>query len=325
MESDAARWSRLDRILWTIIAAIAAIVMASAAVSDFHLVWRSFLVPGVTTAVLVSGQWFYRRRRPDPRLAAALGATAQIVAFAAVGAPLSYLGASLPLPLHDAWLAGIDRSMGLDWNALFAWMNAHAALHPLFQVVYISLMPQTLVVILALGLAGRLNMLRIFVLAFFVATLVTIVIAAILPAQGVWGFLSLHPADYPDIMPAVHGTYLPTYLGLRDGSFRLLMASGAEGIITFPSLHAALALILAAALWRLPVLRWIGLALNVLMLISIPVDGGHYFIDIFAGLAIAALSLVAARWIAARAETHAVSTGAAPDPIPARQMAAPTG
>jgi membrane-associated phospholipid phosphatase len=40
------------------------------------------------------------------------------------------------------------------------------------------------------------------------------------------------------------------------------------------------------------------LAINGLMLVSIPVDGGHYFIDIFAGLAIAWASVIAARRIA---------------------------
>jgi membrane-associated phospholipid phosphatase len=37
------------------------------------------------------------------------------------------------------------------------------------------------------------------------------------------------------------------------------------------------------------------------MLVSIPVDGGHYFIDVPAGLAIAVLAIMAARRIAAYA------------------------
>ena len=49
-------------------------------------------------------------------------------------------------------------------------------------------------------------------------------------------------------MPAVH-TVWPVFFGLRDGSFRALVAIGSEGVITFPSLHAALAVILIAALW----------------------------------------------------------------------------
>jgi hypothetical protein len=96
----------------------------------------------------------------------------------------------------------------------------------------------------------------------------------------VWGFHKLSAVSYPDIVPATREIHLPVFRGLRDGSFRQLMAMGAQGIITFPSLHAALALIVTVALWPIPVLRWLGLAINTLMLVSIPVDGGHYFIDV---------------------------------------------
>ena len=44
-------------------------------------------------------------------------------------------------------------------------------------------------------------------------------------------------------MPAV-STSWPVFYGLRDGSYRMLVAIGSEGIISFPSLHAALAMIL---------------------------------------------------------------------------------
>jgi membrane-associated phospholipid phosphatase len=316
---------RLDGIIWATVAAVAVLVLVSTVLSDFQLVWRSFLAPGATAGVLLAGNWFYQNRRPDPRLAGALGSTAQLIAFAAVGAPLSYIGASLGLPLHDHWFDAADRAMGFDWTGLLAWMDAHAVIHPLFREIYMSLMPQTVVVILALAWAGRLASLRIFMLAFILAALVTIAVAAVLPAQGVWGLLRLRAANYPDIVPVTRDLHLPIFLGLRDGSYRLLMASGADGIITFPSLHAALALILAAALWPLPVLRWIGLALNTVMLVSIPVDGGHYFIDMFAGLAIAALCLVAARALVAHFAAYPTPAKAALAPVPAPGVASPTG
>jgi membrane-associated phospholipid phosphatase len=292
---------RLDGLIWMIIAAVALVVLAAAIPSDFRLVWHSFLVPAAAVAVLLTGHWLYRSRRPDLRLAGALGCTAQMIAFTAVGAPLSYIGASFGLPLQDHWFEAADRAIGFDWSGLLAWMNAHPLIHPMFREIYMSLMPQTVMVILALAWAGRLAWLRIFVLAFLLATLVTIAIAAVVPAEGVWGLRRLHAADYQHIVPATRDLHLRIFFGLRDGSYRLLMALGSDGIITFPSLHAALALILAAALWPLALLRWIGLALNMLMLVSIPVDGGHYFTDVLAGLIIAGLSLVAAKTIVARA------------------------
>jgi membrane-associated phospholipid phosphatase len=298
MIGHAAGLRRLDGIIWAIILALAVIMLIAPLASNFQLVSRSFATAGGATALSLAGFWLYQTRRPDPRLASALGGTAQIVAFAAVGAPFSYIAASLDLPLRDNWFDAADRALGLDWTSLLNWMDAHASLHPLFSIIYLSLLPQTVIVVLALALAGRLAWMRVFVLAFMISAIVTIVIAALVPAQGVWGFYKLSPAAYPDIVPATQEYHLPIFLGLRDGSFRQLMAMGSQGIVTFPSLHAALALIITVGMWPIPVLRWIGLAINALMLVSIPVDGGHYFIDVPAGLAIAVLAIVAARRIA---------------------------
>jgi membrane-associated phospholipid phosphatase len=78
------------------------------------------------------------------------------------------------------------------------------------------------------------------------------------------------------------------------------MAVGSEGIITFPSLHAALAVIVAAVLWPIPVLRWPVLGVNALMLAATPIDGSHYFIDVVAGIVLALACLTAARAMARR-------------------------
>ncbi|MBI3703103.1 MAG: phosphatase PAP2 family protein [Rhizobiales bacterium] len=310
MTLDRAGLRQLDGLVWATIAAVAAAVLAALLLSDFRLAWASFLAPAATATLFAAGQWFYRTRRPDPRLAAALGSTAQIVAFAAVGAPLSYLAASLNFPLTDHWFEAADRALGFDWFGLFDWLSGHATAGLLLRMVYISLMPQTLVVILALSLAGHLATLRIFVLAFVLAALLTIAMSAIWPAQGVWLQHGLTASD--GLHLPVSATSWPVFLGLRDSTFRLLMAGGAEGIITFPSLHAALALILAAAFWPLPVLRWIGAGLNAIMMLSIPVDGSHYFTDILAGIGIAVVCLLAARAMVQRANQPHPALAATP-------------
>jgi membrane-associated phospholipid phosphatase len=69
-------------------------------------------------------------------------------------------------------------------------------------------------------------------------------------------------------------------------------------VITFPSLHAALAMIITAAVWPVRFLRWPIVVLNAAMLVATPVDGAHYLIDVLAGIAVAALSFAAAHNIA---------------------------
>src|SRR5439155_10643608 len=144
-----------------------------------------------------------------------------------------------------------------------------------------------------------------YTLAFILAALGTIALSAMLPAAGVWPHNALTAADSPHLTPVV-STSWPVFYGLRDGTFRTLVAVGSEGIITFPSLHAALAVILIAALWPISVLRWVILALNIVMLAATPIDGSHYFIDVFAGIAVAGAALAAARAINGRAASQTV-------------------
>jgi hypothetical protein len=302
--------SRLDRLIWAIVAAVAATVLIAPLVSDFYLVWPAFLAPVATCLALAAGSLFYRRWRNDPRLASGLICTAQVVAFAAVGAPLSYLAAAANFPLLDHALDAIDHAFGLDWMALLDWMNNQPTLYSILRPIYLSLTLQMTAATLCLAFTGRLVKLRIYTLAFLLSALITIALSVVLPAAGVWPHLELTPAGSPHVMPAV-STSWPVFYGLRDGSFRALVAIGSEGIITFPSLHAALAVILIAALWPVAVLRWVVLALNVVMLAATPIDGSHYFIDVLAGIAVAIVALIAARALAARAERAPVAASAA--------------
>jgi membrane-associated phospholipid phosphatase len=300
MEALALR--RLDRLTWALVALTAACVLAAPLVSRFRIVWDTFLGPGIACALLIAGGLIYRHWRKDARLASGLTSSAQVIAFAAVGAPLSYLAAALGagLPLYDHAFDTIDRAMGFDWKALLAAMNAAPLLYAPLRLSYLSLTLQMTTVVLCLAYSGRLVWLRVYTLAFILAALASIAMAALLPAAGVWPHYGLTAADSPVIVPAV-STSWPVFYGLRDGSFRDLVAVGSEGIITFPSLHAALAVVLIAGLWPVPKLRWIALVLNLLMLAGTPIDGSHYLVDVIAGIVLAALSIGAAQLIAHRA------------------------
>ena len=297
--TDAVDLRRLDRLIWAMVAAVAAIVLVAPLVSEFRIAWHAFLAPTVACGIMVAAGAFYRHWRTDPRLASGLTSTAQVVAFAAVGAPLQYVAASANLPLHDHAFDVIDRALGLDWKAMLAWMNAWPLAFDALRPIYLSLTLQMTTVVLCLAFSGRLVWLRVYTLAFILAALASIAIAVVLPAAGAWPYYGLTAADSPHVLPTV-STSWPVFYGLRDGTFRTLVAVGSEGIITFPSLHAALAVIVIAALWPVAILRWVVLALNTVMLIATPIDGSHYFIDVFAGIALAVLCLIAARAVATR-------------------------
>jgi membrane-associated phospholipid phosphatase len=292
--------SRLDGVIWATIGAIAAFVAAAATIGNFTIAWLSFAAPAAACAALTAAAGYYLRHRGEPKIASALGGTAQMIAFTAVGAPLSYLAASANFPLHDHLFTGFDRALGLDWKALLAWINEHAEIHFAFAAAYFSFTAQVITIVLVLAFANKLVQLRIFMLALIFSAVICITVSAVLPAEGVWGFYKISPADHPAIVPATRELHLTTFFGLRDGTYRNLVALGSEGIITFPSFHAALGVVFIAAIWPVAFLRWIGLAVNSLMIAATPIDGGHYFVDVIAGIAIAIVCVAAARTIAYR-------------------------
>ena len=252
-----------------------------------------------------------------------LFSTAQLIAFAAVAAPLSYIAASANLPLCDAALDTMDRALGFDWKALLAWMNTAPILYRVLRPIYLSLTLQMTTVVLCLAFSGRHLWLRTYTLAFLCAALVCIAISAALPAAGAWPHYGLM-ASHSGMLPAV-STSWPVFYGLRDGSFRVLVAVGSEGIITFPSLHAALAVLVTAALWPVRYLRWAAVILNTAMLIATPIDGSHYFSDVLAGVALAALSLLIAQVVAARVRAHPRRRGGSSRRAHAASLHSPAG
>jgi hypothetical protein len=302
-----ARFRGVDALTWAIIGAVGAFVLTAAAAGGFAIVLPSFAAPGATCLALVGASHFYGRYRQDPKLASVLQATAQIAAFAAVGAPLSYIVAAWghSIPLQDAALDAIDKTIGFDWIHLFDMTAREPRLHAIMHVIYLSVSVQTTTLILLLGFTGRLAWLRVYTLAFFIAALVTIAISGILPAEGVFLHDGLD-ATHTALVPVSHTSW-PVFLGLRDGTYRSLVATGAEGIITFPSLHAALAVIFIAALWPLRTARWICACINIVMLMATPVDGSHYLVDVIAGIGIAIVSLVAAQFAVRRMTKAAIT------------------
>ena len=99
------------------------------------------------------------------------------------------------------------------------------------------------------------------------------------------------PDQYQALWPSVAWKDRDLLLGLRSGAHRVVDLSHMTGIVSFPSYHAALPLILAWGVYpvrslRLPAAVWAGLTIS-----AAPLFGGHYVVDIMAGLMLAAVAL----------------------------------
>ena len=138
-----AKIDRFNSIIWIAIAMVSCAVVASCALSNFVIVWSSFAKSALVCGLLVLMSLFYRHIRKDPALADALNGASQIIAFASVAAPLSYIAASAGYPLWDAKLTEWDQSLGFDWLNWLAFMNAWPAIHMITKMAYGSFAFQT--------------------------------------------------------------------------------------------------------------------------------------------------------------------------------------
>ena len=239
-----------------------------------------------------------RRYRRDPRIATATPFCALLLLFQAAAATLSYLVISTNAALVDTPLARWDRALGFDWLALHAWLQAHSVTQALLSVAYASGLLQLVFVVLYLGLTGRRARLEEFMLLFMAATLLTIVASGVFPAAGAWKF---HAASVGTSVAASFDlSTLSHFEPLRDGSLRDIALDRMQGLISIPSLHSAMAVLLVYAVRATRIVAPVFIALDLAMLASTPTDGGHYLVDVLAGIALAVALIAFSRRQATR-------------------------
>jgi hypothetical protein len=226
------------------------------------------------------------RRLGWPRLEAPCTALLRLIVLLAAAGVLQYLAAVAPSGTADPALAALDRALGFDWPRVYDWTMAHPVVVRVLGTAYRALGWEMIYVILFLGAvepprAGE------FVTALTLALLVTISCLALLPAAG--AFVEYGHADVADAGYAQH------YLALRAGELRSIDFRDIRGIVSFPSFHAAAALLCLAAVWRYRLVFWPMLLLDAVILAATPVIGGHYLVDLLGGGAVAAAAVAGTR------------------------------
>lgn len=290
----AVAWTRQERLRMNLIAAVLCVDAVLLAFGRMTLEVSSLSQPVAATAGLVAlGLWY--RRRNEPVLANILIGTGHLVAFTAAGAILNYLAFTFDRPLIDAQLYRIDQMLGIDWVPFYTTMKAVPVLGTVLSIAYMSSLVQIALVIPLLGLTRRHDELDRFLLAFMVAALCTIAFWAAFPAFGAGTYLySIGVVkEFPGSVVGLDVVKL--LLALKSGEITHFSLANAEGLIAFPSFHTAMALLSVSAVVTLRWLFWPVLAWNMLVLLSVPIDGTHHVVDVAGGAAVAWLGIAVAR------------------------------
>lgn len=214
------------------------------------------------------------------------------------GAPVTmvftYLLASLRFPVIDSALHNFDNALGFNWLNWYHFVNAHSAVKFVLHTAYASTTLQIVFSIIYFSHreeGSRNN--RLWWTAI-ISLLITTVVSGILPAMGTF--------EYYGVADPQHGVHLHDLHALLAGTLTNVSLDHMQGIVTLPSYHTVCAILLTYIYRNQRRMLFVVVPLNLLALVAIPSEGGHYLADMLAGAAVAALSIWIVEYATSRLE-----------------------
>jgi len=237
------------------------------------------LLMSISAGLLLIAACYFAFRPTETKLFQIALYIALWMAFPPFGVRLTYLGSALGFPLQDQVYAMADAALGLSWIEWADFITRNPWLNQMARLAYASSYWQPFVITVTLALFGRRDDNAKFLIAMLVALALTMIPHTIWPSVG------------PAPSNGFENRWNDVVMALRAGHPWELPY---VGIITFPSFHATMATLFVLVCRNVPVAAVIASEGNLCMLASIPYPGGHYFVDVPAGVAIA----VAGYWAA---------------------------
>lgn len=246
---------------------------------------------GIAALQLIAAILFARKTRFS-RHADLLGTMVLVWMSGMICGLVSLSGLRLHLPLVDRQLFALDHLLGIDTVGIIRWLS-HLP-HWLMLVMegaYHSTIPMVLAGLIGLSLLR--DRIEAWRAAFcFVGSVLSVCVLSIAtPAKGagVW----LGEADFRRLPYDAIRYFWSTFDLFYSGKDPALSIGAVDGVVSFPSFHMAMCLIVLA-MWRTrPAVLAVVTLWAIPMLAATLAIGGHYVVDLIAG------ALVWSAWFAA--------------------------
>lgn len=275
-------WARAMRPAWILIALSAALLALLCSITDFAFPPPAFFLRQGACLAAMAAATAYLIHCGHLRAAIAVEATALSISTVLIMPPLEAIFASAAFPFQDKILVAADAGLGIDWVALAFWFRDHPELTRILSHAYASIEWQPIILVLTLAWADP-ERLRSVMTTSTVVLAATIAIFLVAPAIGPYAHFNFKSSDFPSVIVPAAWVAPGITDGLRNGDHQLHFA----GLVTFPSYHAVVAVLLAYGWMAVPILRWLFVPLNLLMLVSCVPIGSHYVTDVIVGVAMA--------------------------------------
>src|SRR5882762_8592544 len=124
--------------------------------------------------------------RLDSRVPFVFGSIAQLGLMLLLARPVIYIAAAVSLPMQDANLAYLDRTLGIDWQAYFHFIYDRPTLVAYVVFCYAMIGWPVFGIPVVLGSSRHYCRLQQFTLAWMLALIATTIISSLLPAIGTY-------------------------------------------------------------------------------------------------------------------------------------------
>jgi membrane-associated phospholipid phosphatase len=187
----------------------------------------------------------------------------------------------------DFQFLSMDRTIfGVDWKSMHDWVWNNPTLAKSLASAYSILLSQ-MVVLTALVGVKDMNRLREFLIANVLCVILVLFFFGIFPAYGPEHTLGIPMSPYLE-------NSFKLYSSLRSGMKEISFAN--TGMVTFPSYHAALAVLTMFVVGRMAIwIKWPVWILQGAIIVSTPPMGGHYVTDVAIGIILAVISIYLVR------------------------------
>jgi PAP2 superfamily len=205
---------------------------------------------------------------------------------------LNHLTMSSNLPMADARLMAWDVALGFDWLAYSKMMTVSAVFTKILFYAYNELTFSGLAA-LAVTIVLSNNRKRTLEIIYLVVVtaIACIVVAAGFPAKATMALL----VDQELLSRLQIGTgvlHVEQLMQLRGNGPILMISDDMQGLVSFPSFHTCMALIIAWCSRGKWYASLVGSVIGTAIIAGTPIFGGHYLVDLLAGGAVTGIALM---------------------------------
>lgn len=237
------------------------------------------------------GPAIYLAWRGHARLASTIGCFGVLQFSVVAGGLLSFVGLTAGPSLIDAQLAAVDEAMGFHHAAMMRGLAGFPLTAWALAGIYAVSMPLAMIVACTLAMRGEVGRLRCFMRVWTQTLAIIITMSLLWPAIGTYVHYDLSKITDAFMPPAAGIFHLASFKAIYANPSAFVSPLELNAVVTFPSFHMCMAMIIAYGLWTIPVLRWIGVAICVTTIVGTVLVGGHYVIDVLAGGLLFAVAL----------------------------------